>query len=130
MHFDLTEAEAQMRAQLAESVKASDAMIADGTGDANFIRAQRYYDEARVQFALAYLRSQNEGVDRNEMLAGASLALGTAFATLLGSCVGNRERDMVAHWFDRALSLTIGGETQKGAYSARTAIIPEEGGNA
>lgn len=102
-----------MRADIAEVTAHGKRLIENGEGDAQFIAAQREFDEARLQFLLAAMRAENAGIGRNELLSGAGYTLGQVWASMLQSCVGVRERSVLNGWIHQALAQTIGAEATK-----------------
>jgi hypothetical protein len=107
-HFDLSAAEATMRANVASAAAESQAMVDAGKADPQFLAAQREFDEARIQFTLACMRAENAGVGRNEILSAAGFTLGTLWGSVLRGCVGARERAMVNGWVQMAMRQIIG----------------------
>lgn len=128
VHWNLEQAEAQMRADLVAITEAGEKMIADGKMEREFFMAQREFDEARLQYAIACMRAENKGIGRNETLSGAGYTLGTIWASMLQSCVGARERAVLNGWIQQALITAIGpGPAKK---TIETVLRPMEAGHA
>lgn len=102
IQYDLAAAEAKMRAD----VEALRAMQPTGASDPAFVQAQREFDETRIQFTLACMRSENLG--RTETLAAAGFAIGQMWTSALQGTVGVRERGIVNGWVCNALMATFG----------------------
>lgn len=127
-HFDLASAETRMRADIAEATAQGEAAVAAGALDAQLFRAGLQFDEARLQFTLACMRAENEGTDRNNVIAAAGFALGSAWASMLAGCVGSRERALMNGWVSNALAAQIGpGAASK---TIESVIEPIVSGNA
>ena len=123
MH-DIEAAERQMRADIAAASAEGMRLVSEEGGDAQFIRAQRQFDEARVQFVLACLRAENAGIGRNELMSGGFTTLwAPSGANLLLACVGERERAIVNGWTQQALQHTVG---QAKAAKTLMSVFPEE----
>ena len=108
MTYDLVAAEALMRRDIALAQEQTDVLAAGGQVDVNFLKAQRAFDEARLQFALAAMKAENAGYGRNEVLAAAGFSLGSTWGSMLRSCVGARERAIFNGWVHQALASNIG----------------------
>lgn len=106
VHYDLEKAESDIRANIA--MAEGQKMVDTGQADATFIRAQREFDEARIQFVLAGMRLENAGIGRNEMLSAAGQAIGQIWGNALGAALGARERAIVNGWIQIALGTAIG----------------------
>lgn len=105
--FDIEAAEKHMRDDASLAAAEGNRIIASGEGDADFLRAQRQFDEARIQFVLACMRAENAGIGRNELLAAGGHAIGLIWGSLLMGCVGVREREIVNGWLQRSLGQMI-----------------------
>ncbi len=127
-HYDLADAETKMRASIATALEEADHLIKKGDIDGAFVKAMRYFDEARIQFSLGGMKATNEGVDRNEMLAAAGYTLGSIMGSVLLMTVGARERDIIKGWMQQALAQNIGA--QAAAKTMNTILKPMAGGRA
>lgn len=107
-HYDIAAAEAAMRHDIAMAAEHGEQLVAEGVTDASFLRAQRYFDEARIQFVLACLAAENAGVDRNELLSAAGFSIGSVWGSVLRTGIGARERAIINGWVQQALALSIG----------------------
>lgn len=123
MIYDLDAAEAQMRADIAQA-KAEGMQLVQEGGDADFLRAQRLFDEARIQFTLSLLRCENAGIDRNRLLAGGAHSIGSMWASLLLGAVGERERGLVNGWVQQSLMQHLGESA--GAETISSMFKPEK----
>jgi hypothetical protein len=128
-HFDLTTARAQMAAQIAEDTQLDPERIKDGT-DAQFVAANRRFDEHRIDFIIETMRCENDGLGRDQALAAGARCLGELLGMLTVSCVGARERQLVHSNFTRALGETIQGPIDPNQRVVGANITAEEGGNA
>lgn len=126
-HFDITAAEAEMRKQVAATKVDGARLAAEQPEAAAFISAQRYFDEARLQFALAMMKASNHGVDRNILLSAAAVGVANIYIGLQESCVGPRERNIVEQWLQQTVAQVVQGQAQASHISKFSA---EEGGNA
>jgi hypothetical protein len=122
--FDLRAIEQQIRASLeAADVQRSDAVRA-GALDLPFAMAMKQFDEARVQFLLAGLTLENDGVQREVALSAAGQAIGSMWGNALQYALGARERAVLNGWVTTALSDNIKPEAAAKAVDA--AIKPIE----
>lgn len=128
VHFDLAAAEATMRANIAQTVIGRHAMAEKNPADATFLAAQAEFDEARVQFALACMRSENAGLGRNETLSAAGYAIGSMWVNGLQGALGARERSIVNGWVQQAMIGAFGLETTE--KTINSVFKPLEAGNA
>lgn len=120
--FDLPAIEASIRASLeAADIQRSDAVRA-GAIDLPFAMAMKQFDEARVQFLLAGLKLENEGVQREVALSAAGQAIGSMWGNVLQYALGQRERTILNGWITTALSDHIKPEAAAKAVDA--AIVP------
>lgn len=97
-HFDLQAIEATMRSQTEDARSQVEAMARkSGISPEMLIamRAQREFDEARIQFNLAMMRIVNGGGRRILVLAAAGHTLGQLWADLLASTTSASERAIV-----------------------------------
>lgn len=124
--IDLEAAEKQMRADIALATSEGMRLIQEEGADADFIRSQRQFDEARIQFTLACMKCDNLGIGRNELLSGAGHALGTMWGNLLMACVGERERAVANGWVQNGLQGSIG---QQIAAKSVMSVFPVERAN-
>jgi len=127
IHWDIPSIEAKMRADLATIKAMGDQAVKDGS-DPQFIAAQREFDEARLQYALACMKAENRGIGRNELLSGAGYTLGTIWASMLSSCVGARERAVFNGWVQHGLMQGIGVSAAK--KTMESVFKPQEAGHA
>jgi hypothetical protein len=127
-HFDITAAEATLRANIAHATAEGKKLVDAGQAPASFIAAQREFDEARLQFVLAGLRLENAGADRNEVFSAAGQALGQMWGNILSASLGARERATINGWIQIALSQMIGKDAA--TKTVMSAIKPMESGRA
>lgn len=104
--FDIEAAEKQMRRDFTAAQAAGIEMVQNGA-DPEFLRAQRMFDEARIQFVLACMKCDNGGIDRNATLSSAGHAVGAIWSGLLMACVGERERSMVNGWVRQSFATAL-----------------------
>lgn len=106
--YDLQAVEERMRKDIALAGAAGIEMIQGNQTEAEFLRAQRMFDEARIQFLLACMRAENEGIDRNMILSAAGHAIGSIWTSALSGCVGERERAVVNGWARKSFAQVLG----------------------
>lgn len=106
--YDLKVAEDQMRRDAALAGAAGIEMVKADQAEADFLRAQRMFDEARIQFLLACMRAENEGIDRNVFLSAAGHTIGAIWTSALSGCVGIRERSVVNGWARKSFASALG----------------------
>lgn len=97
-HFDLPTIEAAMRSQTDDARAQVEAMAQKSDISPEMLiamRAQREFDEARIQFNLAMMRIVNGGGRRMLVLAAAGHTLGQLWADLLASTTSASERAIV-----------------------------------
>ncbi len=128
VHYDLTAAEADIRASIEAAKAEGQKMVDVGQADRTFIQAQREFDEARIQFVLAGMRSENAGISREEMLSAAGQTIGQMWANALQAALGARERAVLNGWVQIALQGAIGA--QAAGKTINTVIEPLQSGNA
>lgn len=121
--YDLTGAEREIRASLEATNKARSDMVIAGTLDLALANALKEFDEARVQFTLAGMRLDNEGVDRHNNLAAAGFSLGSAWGNALHFALGARERMILNSWVQQGLISQIGPDA---AAKTIAAVIPAQ----
>jgi len=131
VHYDVEAFEKQCRDLIAAQFKRGDEAVAAGEADANFIEAQKQFADARVSFAVACLKAQNLGVEREVVMFAAGASLGMMHGSLMSSISNLLLVQEVNGWVVRAsedvLSRTQSGEgTGIGIVSAS----PMEGGRA
>lgn len=127
-HFDITAAEATLRANIAHATAEGQKLVDAGQAPASFIAAQREFDEARLQFVLAGLRLENSGADRNEIFSAAGQALGQMWGNTLSASLGARERAIINGWIQVALQAAIGKDAA--TKTIENVIKPMESGRA
>lgn len=128
VHYDIEAAEREIRANIAKTQAERVAAANNGKLPMTEAVALNEFDEARVQFVLAGMRCENAGIDRNDMLACAGYAVGSAWANALHAALGARERHLVNTSVERALVDNI-GETAA-AKTINSVLRPMEAGNA
>ena len=126
-HFDLTQAEATMRAEIASTRVEGARIAAEHPEQADFISCQRYFDEAKIQFSLAMMKASNHGVERDVYLSAAAVGLAAIYVNLIESCIGSRERNMVSQWVGNAANHAL---TNTDRAARRATFTPEDGGHA
>lgn len=128
IHFDIAAAESKMRADTAQATIEGQKLIDDGKADPALLRAQREFDEARIQFVLAGMRCDNAGVDRKDQLAAAGFTIGTIWVNALGATISAHERAVLNGWLSQALAQGIG--TQEAQKTVKSVFAPMEAGHA
>lgn len=97
-HYDLSAIEATMRSQTEDARSQVEAMARKSDISPEMLiamRAQREFDEVRIQFNLAMMRIVNGGGRRILVLAAAGHTLGQLWADLLASTTSASERAIV-----------------------------------
>ncbi len=97
-HYDLGAAESTMRTQTEDASAQVEAMARKSDISPEILiamRAQREFDEARIQFNLAMMRIVNNGGRRVLVLAAAGSAIGQLWADLLKSTTSASERAII-----------------------------------
>jgi hypothetical protein len=130
-HFDLEQAERQMRSALQKVTETADAAVARGDAEQDFILAQRSFDEPRMQFMLSALRHENEGAQHRTIMMAAAAQLGTLMGSLFNACEGDQEEVDFLDWVERAFAdTTTGGVGGSDGITATTDISPMPSGRA
>lgn len=134
-HYDLAAAEAQARADMKAQGEIGDAAVKRGQAEPGFIRAQREFDEARLQFFLAPLRASNAACSPEDVLAGAGVALGLMYASIVSSVSdhgGDAEATLqyVDAWAQKTLHDALDARVANRSNITKVTVKPEEGGHA
>lgn len=122
MAIDIEKYEREIRASVAEADAIADQAVAKGDAEAAFVKAQQGFNEARIQFALAMARLLNDGIDRQDILAAAGLALGLVFASIGTSVKDREEANAFVQQFQRASADGIAGEQSSAGAGLRTTM--------
>lgn len=127
-HYDLEQAEKTMRESARLVQEEADRAVARGDAEEDFVLAQRFFDDQKIQFGLTFLRAQNEG---HSMLAIAC-GLGAQLGTFIGSVatgLNDEERSKFFEWLDRAATDTMQGQIDDG-FRVDATIDPIQSGSA
>lgn len=132
-HFDLAGMEKAFREGVARQHAEGDAAVRAGIADEQFIHAQRCFDEARVQFALAGAKAVNTTNSDGKVAAAAGAALGMMLGSLLSSLPQELWPEVLL-WEERAmrsLMSPVPTEAPEDASSVhRIGVAPMRGGHA
>jgi hypothetical protein len=88
VHYDVEAFEKQCREMIAAQFKLGDEAVAAGDAEPDFIAAQKEFADARISFAVACLKAQNNGVPREVVMVAAGAALGMMHGSLMAG-IGN-----------------------------------------
>lgn len=130
-HYDLTAAEASMRSQTQDASSQVEAMARKSDINPQILvamRAQREFDEARIQFNLSMMRIANAGGRRILVLAAAGHTIGQLWADLLQSTTGASERAIINASVKQPMDDTIGADASDKTF--KLIVQPMQGGNA
>jgi hypothetical protein len=131
VHYDLPALEAQMRHQVAEAEAEIEVMIGKSNISPEMVsalRAQRMFDEARIQFNLAMMQITNDGGRRVLVLAAAGHTLGQLWADLLKSTTGAGERGIINASVRQPMDDAIGPDAATKTFAV--VLQPMQGGTA
>lgn len=77
--------------------------IADGRLTVEFARAQRLFDDCRIEFTIAALRGENQALPMGDIVQAAALNLGAMYAALLYKS-GVENAQFIGENFQRAIT--------------------------
>lgn len=120
-HYDLDQVESTMRAQCDEARATVERMAQQSDLSPEMLiamRAQREFDEARIQFNLAMMKITNQGGRRVLVLAAAGATLGQIWADLLKSATSASERAVINTSVAQPMNDTLGEQAAGKTLSA------------